>query len=826
MRRHFTLRCAASLFVAVWTVVAAPATAQETKPVKNRLEQLEQVRKEFAPADPNRQYGAKDQITISGLITTADGSPPPTPLLLNGVTRRPNHASSFTVLIEKDGRFTQAVEFGSVFLYATAPTGDYAPVLLGPLQAEPGGKIDNLRLVLNQGVTAKIRLSDEQGQPVVGASLTAWHIAGEHGNGALVGKWKVVTNEEGRAAFEHCADFPLTVDTETAGFQHDRVDFRPQAGAPFEWRLTESRTTTGRIVSRDEGRPIVGAEVRLVQRLGFAPRTFMPHNEQVQPPVVTKTNKEGRFTLDSLRDDSRYTLWITSPDHGGEIAREVRSGQSDLEFELGPPRTLRGKVVGALDRLQRLPVKGQMTPAFRCINPLRLENVTYAFPMTVPVEVRGGEGHFEIRDLLPGQARLSFPGVTKTVPLSEPVEDLVIELTAAPGDTPAPATGPHRKVVLKLKTPAGEPPPRGELLVRVFPQRSNATHETKTLPVTGTQVEFSAPVPCRLQWETDNLVGYWIKEESVELADAPDPLVKEINAFPAGAIYGRVFDSGGSPCNSFNYSIVMVSQPRELQQPHLGISLGGASRDGTGRFVVGPLPLDGTYRVEIQGQNERANTRAASEDLTLTRDESVRNVELRLPEGVAIEGQVVDPLGKPTEGVEVRLGHRTANRSYEGASVTTDGEGKFRFPHVNPELPGAYYLHVKPQQVYRGQQLMWRPGEEPLVVRLQRGWSIDGMLLEHNTGKVIPGAKVYAHPSQYDQKFYLGSHDTVTDAAGRFRLQTLEPLPYRFYANNVNAAQGAPPWEVDPRTQEEVILSGDVQQGADLAPVPPPPDEP
>jgi hypothetical protein len=132
---------------------------------------------------------------------------------------------------------------------------------------------------------------------------------------------------------------------------------------------------------------------------------------------------------------------------------------------------------------------------------------------------------------------------------------------------------------------------------------------------------------------------------------------------------------------------------------------------------------------------------------------------------------------------------------------------------------------VQPQEKYRGQQAIWKPGSE-LTVQVKRGWSLEGVLLEHNTGKIIPGATLYAQPAVYDQHFYLGRHEVRTDAAGRFRYDTLEPIPYRLYANGVNASQGAPPWEVDPRSTSEIILSGDVQQGSELLPVPPPPDGP
>ena len=398
------------------------------------------------------------------------------------------------------------------------------------------------------------------------------------------------------------------------------------------------------------------------------------------------------------------------------------------------------------------------------------------------------------------------------------------EAAKAKEEPEAPDAPPKRKVIISLKVPDGEPAPGGELLVRCFPKTSRGSYETKTLPLGAAPVEFEAAVPCRLRWETDNLIGYWIKEETIDLAEAPEPLVKEIEALPAGAVVGRIRETDGAPCTLFQYNLVVLAAPPEVQNSYLGFTTGGVAQDAEGRFMVGPLPLGGTYRIDIHGQGELSNTHVASEDFTLTPDACVREIELQLPEGVTVAGRILDPEGNPAPDIQVHLGHRSGNSSREGSPVATDADGEFRFPRVNPELSGMYYLHVKPQQVYRGFQAVLDPKETP-TLQLRRGWSLEGLLLEHRTGKVVPGAKLYARPAQYDRNLYAGAHEVQTDAAGRFRFDTLEPLRYRFYAMGVNAVQHAPPWEGDPRFREQVILSGDVHAGANLTPVPPPPEE-
>jgi protocatechuate 3,4-dioxygenase beta subunit len=810
-------------------LTAAPVCGQEAQPAKrepngkNRLEEIERIRKEFAPADPNRQYGPEDRITISGSIATGDGSPLPGNLFVGGLTRRNGYSGAVNGPVNAEGRFEMTVEFGRISLHLTAP--GYAPALLSPLAAEPGGKIENVRIVLDRGFAGKIRLTGPQGEPVTGAKIQAMYAHGEGGSFAHVAAREVTTDKDGLALLENCADYPLTAETEVAGLQADRAELKLRPDAVTEWKLKTARPTIGLVVSRDDDAPIAGAEVRLVRRDGFHPRTYRPFDDFEKPPLLATTGEAGRFTLDTLRDDSRYTVLVSAPGRGAEIVTGISSGKDDLKIELGPPRFIQGVITGDLSRLSRGVQNAPQAPYFNYVNPLRLGDSVYSISKPVVVEIVDGRGHFQISNLLPGQVRLDLPGQATTLQVTEAIKDLEIALKPSPM-TPASSPGnvPRRKVVLKLKTPEGEPPPRGELIVHCYPTRPPAIYERRVVPLAGNQVEFDAPVPCRLQWHPDNLIGYWIKMEQVEMAEAPTPFEKEIDALPAGAVYGQMLNEDGSPCPSFSLSVHTVSPAPEVQNAYLG-NLSSFHQGGDGRFVIGPLPLGGVYRIEVQGQGERTNTRVASEDLTLTRAESVHRVELRMPEGITLAGRVVDPEGKPIPAVEVRLGRQTPNRSDEGAAQATDQDGRFEFAHVNAELPGTYYIHVQPQQQYRGQRSNWKPGSE-LTVQLRRGWRLEGQLIEHNTGRVIPGAVLYAQPAVFDRNFYVGRHEVRTDAAGRFRYETLEPIPYRFYASGVNAAQGAPPWEADPRAVSEIILSGDVAQGSDLLPVPPPPDEP
>ncbi len=818
--RRFGIFC-----VVLPMLVTLPSNGQEPSSPKggkpaDRLEQLEKIREKFTPETTPRQYGEQDRITISGQVVTEDGAPLPSGLNIGGVTRRPSYTGSVNAQADQNGRFTTTADFGRVFLSLTTP--NYAPVLAGPLETEPGGKIENVRLVLKRGFTAQLRLVSDQGQPVADAVLKTMYLHGEQGAGIHVAPSQTTTDAKGLATLEQAADAPLTVETETPGFQYDQTVLQLKPDSVNVWTLKPARLTVGQVVAQKDQQPLAGAEIRLVQRQGFNPRSYTPQSEHSQPPLLTKTDQEGRFTLNTLRDDCVYGLYITAPDHGGEILSGFRSGQRDLKIELGPPRYVRGTVMGDLNRLERRPVNGQPTPVIRCINPIKLGQVAYHMPLYAPVEMRDGEARFELRNVFPGEVRFELPGQVKTVQVAHAVEDLVLDFSDAKSASPS-GDRPQRKVVLRLKTPPGEPPPRGELVVYLSPMNPPGEFQQRTLPIQNGQVEFQAPAPCRMQWHTDDLIGYWIQEESLDLAEAPTPLVKEIEAHPAGAIYGRVLNEDGSPCQKYSYQVAMLNPPPALRmRPHLGINHGMPVDDREGEFVVSPLPLGGTYRLEIQGQGDYSQTRVFSEDLVLSDDSGARQIELRLPRGVTLEGQLTDPLGMPAPGIEIRLGHRHGNRSFSGTPAVTDAAGMFRFLHVNPKLAGEYYLNLQPQQNYRGKQAPVRDPAERQILRLQHGLTLSGQLLEHNSGKIVPGAIVHARPAQpIDPNSYLGSHEARTDNQGRFQFQTLEPLAYRFYVIGMNASQGAPPWEADPRADANIILSGDVQPNSDLTPLAP-----
>ncbi len=101
--------------------------------------------------------------TVSGRIVLSDGSPATSKGWLYSNVKQVGHGYNSTEG-EYTDRFSAAVVPGTVWL-KYFPDG-FAPVGIGPLELAAGQRIDDLRIVLTDGIQVMLRIRDEQGRPV------------------------------------------------------------------------------------------------------------------------------------------------------------------------------------------------------------------------------------------------------------------------------------------------------------------------------------------------------------------------------------------------------------------------------------------------------------------------------------------------------------------------------------------------------------------------------------------------------------------------------------------------------------------------------------
>jgi len=131
-----------------------------------RVEMMKEIQDEYAP--PDREYGQEEKITVSGIVRTWDGKVLPSDWrVLHGMSicnRTRSGGSAHYSISLRDGSFSQQIGYGNIYLYAGYE--GYAPVFLGPLEAEAGGAIENVEMVLGQGFPAQVQITDDKGLPI------------------------------------------------------------------------------------------------------------------------------------------------------------------------------------------------------------------------------------------------------------------------------------------------------------------------------------------------------------------------------------------------------------------------------------------------------------------------------------------------------------------------------------------------------------------------------------------------------------------------------------------------------------------------------------
>jgi|GEM_PF-1331625 len=296
------------------------------------------------PANPKPAADAK--ATISGRIKLEDGAAPTQKGWLYTLHRGPNGNSS----LETKGTFTDQHTFNVQpgKLWFTYFTDDFAPVTAGPLDIEPGQRLQDLDLVLRPGVTWHLKFEDEAGAPVV-ARANAVPFIGD----GLSGPVKPLTADaSGALSLEHMTQsvaYQLSVSA--AGYQSASLNLPTNtvppnpADAPVVITMRRARHATG-VVRLSNGEPARGSQ--LIIRAEVTPTSGIAHTNKGTP-----VDDEGRFSIDELADDKLYLVMAEGPDGARVMLPPVVAGQTGIEVKIPPRRDLKVHLIGDLDKLEQ-----------------------------------------------------------------------------------------------------------------------------------------------------------------------------------------------------------------------------------------------------------------------------------------------------------------------------------------------------------------------------------------------------------------------------------------------------------------------------------------
>ena len=721
-----------------------------------------------------------DHVELSGVIRTETGEPLPWNTRVQISTSAHNYSGNKTITTDRDGSFSTRVPDGETFL--TVLTEDYCPTVLGPLDHNSRSEID---LILRKGPPADVHFEDETSQPIPDVDVTAYFRYSESGS-LHAGKRTSDTTGVVRFAHSSAGDrYHLTV--RRTGFQMlDRHEVTVDPSIAQVVRLQRANPASGTILTHD-GQP--AKQARLVFYAYRSPQDGHTLRSPAQE-LLTVTDDNGHYTLDTLKPGVRYTLSVQTQAHGHHLVQDVDAGQRDRQIRLEPELVLEGTVTGDLSALilkrEDIPYSSKYSKdeyighhGLRYTHEATFDNFSYVDePVLVPLTVKDGAARFRIGNLLPGVVRLYGGDRSTSVRVAEPIHDYVFNI----GDK---ATR-GRRLVLQFNSPDGAVTPQGTIYVHVASHGDGAVHIHEFLPIVDGKIEVDCFAPGDVWFQGRNVVGYAFKGGQLQIAAGKETIVHNVDVHPAGAIIGVIRHADGRLASSqTSVDFGTISQAPGMNALQWSKPAQTMTVDNNGRYFLTPLPLGGTYY--LIANVDRMLTAVGPIEVTEAKPSATVNVVF--PEGTTITGRVLGPDGHPVSGIEARPGVSFFKHGWGFATVETDDHGRFSAGPINPEV-GDYNITVSPRADYQPAHVKVPDLSKPVTIRLKRGLTAHGVVLDRDTGWPIPNADIYATPEGYGANYEA---EFPTDQRGRFRFSNLPGGRLTF---RIRQAYGTPGAEI------------------------------
>ncbi len=773
---------------------------------QERIDKITEITEKYG--FEKRKYGPEDEIKVSGTVRTFDGKPLPPKTYISIESNRPSNGASSSHNIHKEnpssntGTFKGSVEFGEI--YVTVTCDNYAPAFAGPFNNKPGGSIENIEIVLEQGFEAKIKVVDEEGKPIESVKLTGGYPIENSWNYSII----LTTDANGIAIVEHAINKEATIDIKADGFESER--FKGITLDPDNIKtliLKSSPATTGIVLSKETGAPIEGAEVRIMKSTGSDTTNGMYGEPE------TLTDENGRFNLSRLRSDNQYLILIRKENYNRQYLSYVTAGQNNLKAELGPKKIIKGKISGNLDKLGK---DRNGVPTIWYWQYYQLGNSSSSdMQEQTQVTIEDGVGYFQIDDCWGQSVNIQAGGKSVSVNLDDDSpNDVVIELEDGQVNM--------REVVLNFITPEGYPPVQGGVRIDYVEPHENGYHPD-WLEIQDNQASYKVPVPCKFKYKIDfnqgkKPVGYWFNEKEVEITAGDKPFNIEIPAHPAGVMYGNIIKPDGSFAERGKGFLFIVTKPEIITSPFAFNDAFNNDIIEEGKYNVSPLPLDGQYQLVVYS----GNSFAIVDPVTLNRANPIVEKNVQLAKGITLKGRLLDADGTPVRDyIKLNVSLAIAGHSWGTTldQIKPDINGRFSIENVNPDFEGKYSIEVNVRNGYRPKRQEIEDPSKPVTIQLEKGLRSTGIILDEETGWPIPGVEVRAYRVYENDSSKVFSDnieaESPTNDKGEFVFSNMSDKSYTLSFSGLQAKES---YTLTGGQVEPVIIRANIQKWSNLKP--------
>jgi beta-lactamase regulating signal transducer with metallopeptidase domain len=807
-----TLILSVTILIGLWRgTTMTVALAGKLLTPQQRIDKIAEISKEYGFED--REYGPDDKILVSGIVRTYDGRPLPKDTHIMLRSHRPRHGTSKEIGVSRNGHFAEKgvlkcyIEYGRIFVMASS--NRYAPAFAGPFEVEPGGRIEGIEMVLEQGFESHIKVMDEGNRPIPGAQIVGGYV---YPNGGYHHTIKLATDQNGLAIIQHALARKLGLQIEADGFESERIDnLVPEPDRAVVLKLKATPPSTGIVTSKTSGKPIEGAEVRVMMSYQ-GNHSYSENNIDGRPDAVT--DKDGRFRLSKLRSDRQYLLLVRAKDCGRQYLSNIKPGDNDIKIELGPKKIIRGRIMGDVEQLSK-DKNGQPGVAYWQYYRFGDHSQSHA-QKWAPVTIKEDVGYFQIDECWGQRVNIWAAGQRTSVDVDEDtLDDVMIELK--------PEEAVMREVVLRFHVPQRSPEVKGGVRID-YAKPEDSGMKPEWLDIQNGQARYEIPVPGKFKYSIDYTqgkrpVGYWFEEiKPMDIPAGNGPFVIDVPVYPAGAIYGRILHPDGSLAKDARASLIVARKPEMIRNRfsiHDALQGSGLLE---GKFNASPLPLGGEYVIVAYSQNSFM----ATEAILLDQANPIIDRDVQLVKGTKLSGQLLDIDGTPARyDIELKVSIIVGEHSWgtTAQKIRPDVNGCFSFENINPDISGKYSIHVNVGPGYRPARHDVVDMKQSVIIRLEKGLCATGIVIDEATGWPVPGVKVRAYfVEQTNGKVeseYLEA-DSSTNHGGEFVFSNMAKRSYELMFSGVRIADPRMSYRLIGGQKEPLIVRARIREKSNL----------
>lgn len=257
---------------------------------------------------------------------------------------------------------------------------------------------------------------------------------------------------------------------------------------------------------------------------------------------------------------------------------------------------------------------------------------------------------------------------------------------------------------------------------------------------------------------------------SVKAVAPPTIEPLEVRLEAASTVSGIVLDEAGEPIGGAQVTL-QRTKTMEIGNNVMQMMMAYQSQsDAAGRFrFTEQEPGRITLSAEASGYQKRNRS-----ELEIPRGEDLTDVELVLPVGSVVEGQVLTPDGRPAIGAKV--GKVGEGMRFGMGGQESDGNGYFRIEGLEPGSVSIEATHDDYPRTVKDVDL--DPGINPLRLRFEGGFAVSGRVVDE-AGRGVPAAVVrLTAPGEY-----FGGHEKRAEADGSFELPGVRDGRYELWVH-------------------------------------------